>query len=853
MNRVDPRRASPVPVTAVPLYCPRRWRRKPWLVAMGSLAMAVLTAPTAARADENPLAPANAAAFNLDILKQRGIDPIVAALFSQKSRFTAGLRRIALSVNGVPRGTVDAQFGANGQLCVTPELLEQGSLKAPAAPLERGPDETSACQNFLAAFPLSEIELRPGREEVSVLVSTEALRPLSEDRGTFQRGGKAGLLNYDLFGLQNQYGGTSSQYTSLNTELGFNAGDWLLRSRQMFSEQDGTRSAQWLYTFAQKTFVRHKAMLQVGEINIAKSVFPGAAITGLQVLPDSALHGKSRGGAIVEGIAQSQARVEIRQAGVLIHTTLVPAGPFRLTDVQVLNGNTDLDVRVIEADGEQRDFTVPAAALAQFSYTAPGYSMALGQVRTFDSPGMQSPLVVTGTGGWLLTPQNTVSAGLLASENQYQAAAFTLDSALTPTTSVNGRGTLSNAGEEGARGAQASVAFSTRLTEKLSSSVNVTRRTEGFRDLLETTHSREAGYTRGLSREQYGLSLSWSDPLLGGFSAGYATSTSFDGGGTQHVTGSWGKSFEHFSVSANVERSLGRNSTSGSYAEPSDRRSSNLNDNALYLSVNVPLGHGRNLRGYSNKRNGQTRFGSSVSDSGNAFGSYQVAADSNTEDRQRNFSGNVSVLPRYTHLNLGYSKSGEESTSYSAQASGGMVLHEDGLTLSPYPLRDTFAVAKVGDMSGVKLSTPSGLVWTDLWGRAVVAQLTPYETSRVEMATTSLPRNVDIKNGSQALSAGRGSVSKMDFQVVTTRRVLLKVRDAHGQPLPKGSGVFNAQGEFLTTVVDGGKLFLSNDQLNGSLSVRLDDDERCRLDYALPDKADPDVYFETAEATCKPL
>jgi len=31
--------------------------------------------------------------------------------------------------------------------------------------------------------------------------------------------------------------------------------------------------------------------------------------------------------AVVEGLAQSQSRIEVRQSGVLIHSTLVPEGP----------------------------------------------------------------------------------------------------------------------------------------------------------------------------------------------------------------------------------------------------------------------------------------------------------------------------------------------------------------------------------------------------------------------------------------------------------------------------------------------------------------------------------------------
>lgn len=323
-------------------------------------------------------------------------------------------------MNGVPRGTFDATFDAEGQLCFSRGLLEQGGLQIPPAlpeSLEMTSDAQNTCYPFLQTFAQTEITLRPELEEVALVVSAQALRPVQENLGVYQRGGTAGLLNYDVLQLQNQSASRSSRYTSANIELGFNAGDWLVRSRQMFTVQDGVRRAQTLYTYAQKTFVQHKTMLQAGEINITNSVFPGTAITGLQLMPDSALQRKAVRGATVEGIAQSQARVEIRQNGALIHTTLVPAGPFRLPNVPVLNAHTDLDVRVIETQGEVHSFSVSAASLESFSLAVPGHSLAVRQVRTFGAQALPAPTVLNGTAGWALSPRHSLSVGLLGSVN----------------------------------------------------------------------------------------------------------------------------------------------------------------------------------------------------------------------------------------------------------------------------------------------------------------------------------------------------------------------------------------------------------------------------------------------------
>lgn len=787
-----------------------------------------------------------AATFDMDMLKSRGINPKVAEFFSHAPRFTEGTRRIDLQVNGSKRGSVDARFDDQGQLCFDQALLDQGNLKVPEDSFKTGTN----CYDFAAAYPQTEVELRPNQEQVSLLVSSDALRPINEDMGVYHSGGTGGLFNYELLGQNSQFAGGKSTYYSANTEVGFNAGDWIVRSRQSFSAQNENRNFQSLYTYAQKTFVPYKSTLQAGQINISNSVFQGAAITGLQVVPDAALQGRGLGGATVEGIAQGAGRVEVRQSGALIHTSLVPAGPFKLENVQLLNGATDLDVRVIEANGGQRSFTVPAASLSQVTMSSPGYSMAVGKVRTFEADEMLSPMVVTGTGGWALGASNTLSTGLMASDNGYQAGAWTLDSRWLPATTLSLRNTLSNASEEGVKGAQASASVSTSLTKNISAGFNVTRQTAGYRDLLDTTQLRTHDYVNGLSRDQYGFNLGWSNDVLGSVSAGYSTSNTFDGRSTRRLNASWGKSFKYASVNFNVERNVGGKQYDEDDLDRYGNRLVNDDGNAMYLSVSVPLGTSRNLRSYANKRDGKTRLGTTFSDSSSKLASYSLSAERDQQSKEQDFSGDVNFTPRYAQVGLGFSRDNADSSSYRGQLRGGVAVHEDGVTLSPYHLKDTFGVAKVGDVGGVKLNTPSGPVWTDPWGNAVIPQMNAYSSTRVEIDTKSLPRNVDVQNGFKGVSAGRGSVSSLDFPVSTSRRVMLRITDAADKPMAKGSAVLDAEGKFVTAVVDDGKVFLTNGHLDGGLSVSYGDNQSCALSFKLPEEPDLNVYFETAKASC---
>jgi outer membrane usher protein FimD/PapC len=297
----------------------------------------------------------------------------------------------------------------------------------------------------------------------------------------------------------------------------------------------------------------------------------------------------------------------------------------------------------------------------------------------------------------------------------------------------------------------------------------------------------------------------------------------------------WGTSFGRVSVSASAEWQVGGRQQ---------------NDNSLYLNISLPFGENRRARTWARKTGSEHRLGAGLSEQLNDQLSYRVGVERDSRDREVESSFGVSALPWYSQLDFNYTRSDDERSSYQGGARGGVVLHGDGVTFSPYPVRDTFAVMSVGEMAGIKVSTPSGPVWTDWQGQAVVPQLSAYGRSPVEVQTRSLPRNADIHNGLAVISAGRGAVDKVQFGVALTRRALLNVTTDSGQPLPRGATVSTAEGEFVTLVQEGSQVFLPDVLDPRALWVKAPGQPRCRLDFALPEDADPEVYFETAPARC---
>ncbi|MCA7958649.1 hypothetical protein LGM14_14150, partial [Burkholderia multivorans] len=86
------------------------------------------TEPADALAEPTTTVPARRVEFDIETLKERGLDPALAQYFAEKPRFVGGVHRVSLSVNGQPRGTVDVRFDDRGNVCFDRTLIGRARL-----------------------------------------------------------------------------------------------------------------------------------------------------------------------------------------------------------------------------------------------------------------------------------------------------------------------------------------------------------------------------------------------------------------------------------------------------------------------------------------------------------------------------------------------------------------------------------------------------------------------------------------------------------------------------------------------------------------------------------------------------
>ncbi|MFJ2993401.1 fimbria/pilus outer membrane usher protein [Pandoraea sp. NPDC087047] len=766
--------------------------------------------------------------FDTGVLSGRGVDPAIAALFRDAPRFVPGESTVLLTVNGNTRGRGKVRFDEAGTLCADHAFQRYAGL----APL---PDEADdvACFDLRRAWPQAEVRPEPGEGKVYLVVPSEAVNAQGSDRSNWQHGGVAGMLNYQAQYL-NSFGGASRlNFSQLGTEAGFNAGGWIVRSRQTFTRMRGEGRIDHQAVYAQRSFVGIEKVLQAGQVSLSNSLFGTGQVLGFQMFPESALASDQGGAGWVEGVAQTQSVVEVRQSGVLIYSTVVPTGPFRLRGFSLLNTHTDLEVSMTGSDAQVRQFVVPAATLlARAPVVSPGLSFGVGRLQQQHG---KSPLVGTVASGWQLNKHTSLNAGVLGSA-LYRAAGVNLETRWFDPSRLSLQGTLAQDAGHGNTGILLSAMLSHSVSDRLGVYVNLRQQTSGYRELSDALQRQSMDTVDKLSRsrQQWGSGINWSTYALGSLSLSWARSTTFAGNHAHYLRCGWTRQFGRAYLGVSLERNTGG---------PNGQA-----DNRLYVSFSMPLGEQRDIGSYLNRAKRSARAGIRYSDRTHPDRGWGIAADRDMRNRYTSATANANVLTSISQLSADVSHDSSNFTSWSARASGGAVLHGSGITLSPYRVSDTFGIAQVGTESGVRLDTPAGPVWTDGRGYAVLPALNGYRRSGIQVDTRSLAKHVDVGNAWQEAEMARGAVGRVDFDVIRTRRVLVAAAMADGARLPYGASVFDDAGKLVTVVAGDGEVFVPDASPGMTLEVQSFGKTICKMQLELTQTTG---LYESASAVCR--
>lgn len=805
------------------------------------------------------------AQFDPDILRDRGLSPGIGEYFRTPRGFGAGLQPVQVTVNGSVLGRKQARFNDEGQLCFTQAFVQTVGL----LPMDGGRGAESAgtakpggaspvidCPDYRSFSPRAVILLQATMSAVDITVPPEYVQAVPRAYRT-ESGGAGALFNYRAYATNfapSDGSGSGYRYRYLDTTVGFNVDNWVFRSNQDFSNSNGQETLNWRLAYGQKTFEAQKQVFQAGRVVTQDPLFGGLPLIGAQWFPERALYAQG-GNYPITGVAATRARVEVRQNGIILLNTVVPPGPFSLSDYPLQNRSADLDVRVIEETGTEQVFKVPALALLMASGHTQfeGWNLAAGILWDQSKRHLfrEAP-VASASHGWVRGVLSGTVGGQV-SPKYVSAGAAAQAGFVEQSSQVFGQVLAAHDSERSFNGAAGSLSGSKAFNTDFKLGASGSLRTAKFRSLQEVlAYEQTAPWIPGGYRSQLGTTLGWNGGRIGAFSVGLTQENYFYGAPGRTTNLSWSKSW-----SGGVSLSVGL-AHRGARLSPADRLDLAAGNTKLaassyaYLSVMVPLGADVTSRSFVQRSDRVDRVGTAIDQRINHYFGYRASVEQVDDAGGKSQGTSLAIYgtPYYTNVGAGVSRVRNFDSSY-AEASGGIIATHDGIAFSPYAVQDSFGTLRTGNVVGARIETPQGEVWSGPGGLAALPGFSPYRDSRLELGGTSIPLDIEVSNGLQVVEAGRGAVLTLSMEMQRVRRLLLLVSLEDGSQLASGAAILRGGNDFFAASSEGGRVLVSDLKPGDTIYAELSNGKRCTIEKIVPlPKADGDM-FEKATATCR--
>jgi len=590
----------------------------------------------------------------------------------------------------VPEGGGDARACLSGQLLAT---LGVDTARLAAA----GVDLSQSCIDVERAIADARVQFDMNALRLDVSIPQVALIRNARgyvDPALWERGVNAFTLGYNLSANRLDHDmGDSSSGAYAGITMGLNLGGWRIRNQSGYRwERHVGDDFQNIRTYAEHDVESLQSQFTVGDTFTSGDLFDSTAFRGVKLATDDRMRPDSMRGyaPVVRGIAETNARVVIRQAGYVIYEANVAPGTFQIDDLYATGYGGDLEVTVIEADGRQRTFSVPYAAVPQLLRAGTWrYSAVAGQVRS-DSLHGNAPYFMEGTYQRGLSNLLTAYAGVQASDGRLYRSLLAGAAFNTPVGAVSLDVTGSKTKFAVPDGEQSG--YSARLTY----SKSIPQTNTDF--ALAAYRYSSRGYLSLGDAVRLDDEVRYGD-LGGGISEGAGSQRSRfqltvsqrlgERGGSLFVTGArndywqdtlpvdssyqvgWNRQFRNVSLGVNASRSrvLGRGY-----------------DNQANISLSMPLGSAssRSTPPQLTVAAGHAYDGNSVQAgvSGNAGRRHQFnyGVNGNFNNRNTDTIGvNAGWRAAFAALGASYSHN-TQSRQASLSASGGVVVHPGGIT-----------------------------------------------------------------------------------------------------------------------------------------------------------------------------
>lgn len=685
------------------------------------------------------------------------------------------------------------------------------------------------------------------------VTARDAISPSRWDRGI-----NALMLNYDFSTtqtLKSDYGSDDLYY--LNLRSGINLGGWRLRNYSALNAVNSSGTYHSLSTYLQHDIASLRSQIMVGDTWTANDLFDSSQVRGVRLYTDSDMLPDSQNGfaPVIRGVAKTNAVVTIRQNGYMIYQSAVPQGPFSLTDLNTTSSGGDLDVTIKEEDGSEQHFVQPYASLAILRREGQtDVDISVGERRddTTFSPNVMQAQALRGI-GWGVTLYGGTQ---LAEDYKAMAAGIGKDLGAIGAVSVDMTHARSQFSDEAEQGQSWRFLFSKTfdVTNTSLRIVGYRYSTEGFYTLDEWASRRgdsDSFWQTGNRRSR--VEGTWTQPFSDGYGNVYLTLSREQYWQTDGVerliqvgySNSWRQVM--WNVSWNYTDTPGQRT--GEWQQDDE------SEHVFMLSLSLPLAawlpQSYASYNYTQSAHGspshQTGLNGKLLEDGSL--SWNIQQSVNETRGAAGGNAGLNLDGTYGSMRSNYAWS-DEAQSLSYGVSGGVLIHEEGVTFSQ-EMGETVALIKAPGAAGLTVDNASGVA-TDWRGFTVKTQLSPYDENRIALGYRDFASgNVELEKSVQNLVPTRGAVVKAEFVTHIGYRVLFNVLLPNGRPAPFGAtGRATGTNSSMTGFVgNDGELYLAGMPETGQFTLTLNDGKTCRVDYVIHQQ--PDAGLVQLPVVCR--
>ena len=809
--------------------------------------------------------------FNTDVLDLSDRSNIDLSRFARSGFILPGTYSMVIQINNQPTSEYSVAFyppdndPKGSQACLSQGLVDQLGLKAAGiAKLIWWKD--GECLD-IQSLPGMEVtgDLATSTLNINLPQAYLEYNAINWDPPSRWDEGVSGLLiDYNMTAQTGQQRNDRARSNiSGNGTIGANAGAWRLRADwQGRVDQDREKSSgrgqqlEWSRYYAYRAIPQLQARLVVGENYLYSDLFDSFRFTGAALNSDeSQLPPNLRGYAPeVVGVAKTNAKVIISQQGRVLYETLVAAGPFRIQDLNdAVTGK--LDVRVEEQDGSVHSYQFDTASVPYL--TRPGhvrYKVATGRPSNLQY-GDDGNFFGTGEFSWGINNGWSLYGGGIT-DNNYRALSVGVgrDLLVLGALSLDVTQSRAEVWSQTLSGKSYRLQYSKHFEEYDSQITFAGYRfsEKNYLSMSEYLDARHYGLNGELSeRDANGEFLRGWRPI--GDSKALYTATinkQFrDLGATVYASYNkqtyWGRpATQRWNLSASRYFNIGTVKNMNASLNVYRTLDYNYRDNGVSLTVSLPFGHTGTLSMDANKTAGKNGFGTRYTDRLDERNSYQLSASDKAASGYLNHTGDQADID----LAASRQEGGYSTLSVSARGGGtltrhGAALHRTNSTGGTRLMVDTGGVADV-PVRGYGAPTRS-----NMFGKAVIADVGSYLRTAASVDLESLPSNIEATQSVTQLTLTEGAIGYRSLSVIAGEKAMAVLRLPDGSSPPFGATVKNVQQQDTGIVNDGGNVYLSGIQAGQQMIVSWGGTERCIL--TLPNVLPADGLTDTLQLSCR--